>query len=149
MAINHTTLLGYLQANYPSELAAGDDGAIFAAMSATAPETVIGSVTVSQFATWAATGPRSAIESHATNAASPLNASALSLRDFLSGSMPIFDLALPGLQALVAAWVGAGAITQEQSDALYALAQQPQTVAERDGFAGLSFDDIVAARSLA
>lgn len=146
--INLPDLLGYLQANYPDELAAGDDGAIFAAMTATAPETVTGAISPGKFATWAATGPRSAIESHAANLASPLNASALSLRDFLAGSMPEFDLSLPGLQGLVAAWVGAGAITQEQSDNLYALAQRSQTIAERDGFAGLRFDDIVAARAM-
>lgn len=146
--MNHQDLLGYLQVNYPDELAAGADGVIMALMTQTAPETVTGSVSVSQFAIWAASGPRVAIEEHAVSESSPLRPSALTLRDFLAGSMPMFDLNLPALQATVAAWVAAGAITQQQSDDLYALAQHSQTIAERDGFVGLTFDDIVMARGL-
>lgn len=142
MAINHAELLAYLQAHYSTELAAGADGVIMALMTQTALETVTGSVSVSQFAIWAAAGPRTAIEDHAANKASPLRPSALTLKDFLAGSMPFFDLHLPALQATVAAWVGAGAITPEQSAALYAIAQRPQTVAERDGFASITEIDI-------
>lgn len=147
--IDLSDLLGYLQTNYPDELAAGDDGAIYAAMSATAPEAKTGMVSRAFFAIWAAsTGARAAIEDHAANVSSPLRPSALALRDFLSGAADAFDCANPTNAGLVAAWVAAGAISQADSDALFALAETPQTIAERDGFAGLRFDDIVAARSM-
>lgn len=141
--IDLAALLAYMQANYPDELAAGNDGAIYAAMSTTAPETKTGMVSRAFFAIWAAsTGARAAIEDHATNPVSPLRPSALALRDFLSGAADAFDCAHPTNAGLVAAWVAAGAISQADSDALFALAQQPQTIAERDGFAGLRLVDI-------
>lgn len=143
MTINHSDLLGYFQTNYPDELAAGDDGAIFAAMTAMAPEAKTGMVNRAFFAIWAAsTGARAAIEDHATNPASPLRPSALALRDFLSGAADAFDCAHPTNAGLVAAWVAAGAISQADSDALFALAETPQTLAERDGFAGVDVIDI-------
>lgn len=144
--IDPSDLLGYLQENYPDELAAGDDSAIFAAMTAIAPETKTGMVNRAFFAIWAAsTGARAAIEDHATTPASPLRSSALALRDFLSGAADAFDAANPTNAGLVAAWVSAGAISQATADALFALAEQPQTIAERDGFAGLRLADIAEA----
>lgn len=146
--ISPALLREYLVTNFPEQFAAGDDGAMLAGMMDSGG-TKTGGVSPGAFATWAASGPRSAIEDHAVDPTSPLRASALALRDFLGGSMPVFDLALPETSALLTAWTAMGAITQEQHDSLITIAQHPITVAERDGFSGLTMDDIVAARSLA
>lgn len=142
--IDIDALRTYLATNYPTEIEAQDADGIYAALSATGGTTA-GSVTPGVFATWAASGPRAVIEDHATNPASPLRASALALRDFLAGSMPVFDIATPAVGAMLDAWEMAGAITVEQHDALIALAQKPVTVAEMNGFPGLTITDVKTA----
>lgn len=95
---------------------------------------VAGSVSRAQFAVWAASGPRAAIEDHATNAASALRASALSLRDFLLGAGSTdLDLADPAVAQLLDAWVAASAITAEQRDALLAIGARTISRAEQIG----------------
>lgn len=85
------------------------------------------------FAVWCgATGLRAAVEDHAGNVDSPLRSAALTIRDFLGGAAETIDFALPGNQQMLAAWQQAGAITQEQADALMALGREPDPVAEMD-----------------
>lgn len=144
--MNLSLLKTYLIEHYPTEVAEGNDFAIFNSMSEIAPETITGSLSASAFATWAAEGPRTAIKIHANNLNSPLNPSALSLEDFLTGSMPAFELGGSlKLQQMVGAWLAAGAITQQQYDSLFSLAQKEQTIAERDGFTDLRLEHIAEA----
>lgn len=92
-----------------------------------------GRVLRADFAVWAgATGLRAAIEDHAANTNSPLRSSALTLKDFLAGAAETIDPTLEGNLQMLAAWKGAGAITQEQVDALLALGALPDPVSEFD-----------------
>lgn len=148
--IDSSMFKAYLLTNYPAELAAGADGSIFAAMQAIAAETVTGSVSRARFIVWAAsTGMRAVIEDLANDAQSPLRASALALRDLVQGASDALHLSDPTNLALLGAWEAAGALSAANKASLLALAQTPQTVAERDGFAGLAFGDIVEARTRA
>ena len=94
---------------------------------------VAGPVSRSAFAVWAASGPRAAIEDHAADKTSPLRASALSLRDFLTGQSESLDLSDPSVAALLSAWVAAGAITANQHAALMALGARTISRAEQAG----------------
>lgn len=85
------------------------------------------------FAVWCgATGLRAVVEDHAGNVNSPLRSAALTIRDFLAGAAESIDFSLAGNQQMLGAWQQAGAITQEQADALLALGQEPDQVAEMD-----------------
>lgn len=85
------------------------------------------------FAVWCgSTGLRSTVEDHAADAASPLRAAALTIRDFLGGAAESIDFALAGNQQMLAAWQVAGAITQAQVDELLALGVEPDPVTELD-----------------
>lgn len=91
---------------------------------------VVGSVSRSRFAMWCgATGLRAAIADHAANQASQLRSIALTLEDFLLGGVADeLHLSDPVNQAMVGAWVQAGALTQPQADELIALATTQQPV---------------------
>ena len=91
---------------------------------------VVGSVSRAKFAMWCgATGVRVAIEDHAANPASPLRASALTLKDFLLGGVAdSLHIADPMNAAMLAGWIAAGAITQAQADQLVAMATTQEPV---------------------
>jgi len=94
------------------------------------------------FAVWCgATGLRAAVEDHAGNVDSPLRSAALTIRDFLGGAAESIDFGLAGNQQMLAAWQMAGAITQEQADALMALGHEPDPVAEMDVRRAIWLDD--------
>lgn len=94
-----------------------------------AGRTRLGTVSVVDFASWAAaTGMRAVIEDHAANAASPMRSIALALRDVLTGATGGIRLDLPVNQQMLAAWVTAGELTTANRDALLALAQQDDPV---------------------
>ena len=94
-----------------------------------AGRTRLGTVSVGDFASWAAaTGMRAVIEDHAANAASPMRSIALALRDVLTGATGGIRLDLPANQQMLAAWVTAGELTAANRDALLALAQQDDPV---------------------
>lgn len=94
-----------------------------------AGRTRLGTVSVGDFASWAAeTGMRAVIEDHAANAASPMRSIALALRDVLTGATGGIRLDLPVNQQMLAAWVTAGELTTANRDALLALAQQDDPV---------------------
>ena len=94
-----------------------------------AGRTRLGTVSVGDFASWAAaTGMRAVIEDHAANAASPMRSIALALRDVLTGATGGIRLDLPANQQMLAAWVTAGELTAASRDALLALAQQDDPV---------------------
>jgi hypothetical protein len=88
-----------------------------------------GSVSKAQFAMWCGkTGMRAAVEDHATNAASPLRSSALTIKDFLVGPVGSIDFAEPANVMMLNAWVGSAAITQAQADELLALGATPDPI---------------------
>jgi hypothetical protein len=88
-----------------------------------------GSVSKAQFAMWCGTtGMRAAVEDHATNAASPLRSSALTIKDFLVGTVASIDFAEPANVMMLNAWVGATAINQAQADDLIALGAAPDPI---------------------
>lgn len=143
-----SALKTYLQTNYATQLAAGDDGAIWGLMQSSGG-TKVGSIAKGDFVVWAAsTGVRATIEDLCNSTGNPLRPSALALRDFFMGSAPSFAADSSANSGLISAWVTAGAITQAQANSLMSLAQQPITVAERDGFAGITITDIANARTL-
>lgn len=76
------------------------------------------------FSVWVGkSGLRAAIEDHASNAQSPLRSIALTIKDFLQGSVPDFiDFSIPDNLTMLDAWVTAGAITTDQKNQLLALA---------------------------
>lgn len=93
-----------------------------AAMLSPLRQPVLGTVPTEQFAAWAAsTGMRAVIEDKAAAAGDPLRASALALRDVLMGSIPGIRLDHAGNQAVLTAWVTAGALSQANRDSLTAL----------------------------
>lgn len=103
-------------------VAARNDAAIAAALSATRPART-GSVTRNQFAIWCGqTGMRAKIEDHAANKTSPLRDIALLCRDMLQGGPDTLDLGNPANVAMLTAWVSAGELSQVHADALIALA---------------------------
>jgi hypothetical protein len=129
--MDYTALNTYITSDpaFADMVAIGDDEGIAQEInSRTTP--VVGAVSRSKFAMWCgATGVRVAIEDHAANNASPLRASALTLKDFLLGGVSdALDLADAMNQAMLAGWVYAGAIAQEQADDLTAMATTEQPV---------------------
>jgi hypothetical protein len=88
-----------------------------------------GSVSKAQFAMWCGTtGMRAAVEDHAANAASPLRSSALTIKDFLVGTVASIDFGEPANVMMLNAWVSASAITQVQADDLIALGATPDPI---------------------
>lgn len=104
---------------------------IAAALSA--GRTRLGTVSVGDFASWAASiGMRAVIEDHAANVASPMRSVALALRDVLAGNIGGIRLDLPANVAMLAAWVAAGELSTANRDALLALATEPDPVPTND-----------------
>lgn len=102
----------------------------------------MGTVSVGDFASWAAaTGMRAVIEDHATNAASPMRSVALALRDVLTGNIGGIRLDLPANVEMLAAWVSAGLLSAENRDALLALATTPDPVDEFEVRCAIYADD--------
>jgi len=102
-------------------LLTGNVGAIAAMLSA--GRTKLGTVSVGNFALWAAaTGMRAVIEDRAANVQSPLRSIALALRDVLVGGTDGIRMDLPGNAAMLGAWVAAGELSTANRDALLALA---------------------------
>ena len=97
----------------------------------------------SVFAMWAgATGLRAAIQDAASAVGNPLRSSALTLLDFLQGGVATgIELNRPENQAMMAAWVSAGAITSEQVAQLQEFAVQAAAI--------ISLDDVSNALNLA
>lgn len=106
-----------------------NDVAIAAVISARRPA-IVGELSVSTFASWAAASNlRAAIEDHAADRNSQLRSIALALRDRLQGSMDgSISMQKPANQQMLQAWVQAGAITAAQRDELLALASRANTV---------------------
>jgi hypothetical protein len=114
---------------YADWIANGNDQQIADALNATT-RPVVGSLSRSRFSMWCGvSGLRAAIADHAANPASPLRAVALTVQDFLLGGVAdSIDFADPANQAMLQAWVQAGALTQAQVDELLALATTQQPV---------------------
>jgi hypothetical protein len=104
----------------------------------------IKSVTTSAAKTWAASGPYAAIVDAANMAGHPARASALVVRDAFASGDPI-HMEDPNIQALFANWITANVITQEQHDALIAMAMQPASRAEVLGLPFVTEQDLIAA----
>lgn len=107
---------------------------------------VVGSVSRPDFVIWAAAGPRAVIEDTALNPDSPFRASALALRDFVSGNSESLDLSNAGVRALLFAWTANGLITPAQHDALVALATHTVSRAEELGLTDASANAVLEAR---
>ena len=84
----------------------------------------VGGVSRAKFAMWCGvTGLRAAIADHAANPQSPLRSVALTIQDLLLGGVASeLDMADATNQAMLGAWVHAGALTQTQADDLTAMA---------------------------
>ena len=130
--IRDEILSGPLAAELADHVSAGNDGAIADALNRTRYPAV-GSVSRARFAIWAAAGPRAAIEDNAANPASPLRASALTLKDFLTGAADSLDLGDQSVAAMLSRWLAAGAINQVQHDQLIALGAVEISRAEQAG----------------
>ena len=106
------------------------DNTLAASLSATLPG-VLGSVSVPVFVAWAAsTGLLAAIETAAATPTSPLYNAALAIKTMMGWQTGALDLSNSGPvgtgnQAMLAAWVTAGALTAAQQAALLALATGP------------------------
>jgi hypothetical protein len=114
---------------YAEWVANGNDQQIADALNATT-QPVVGSLSRSRFSMWCGvSGLRAVIADHAANPASPLRAVALTVQDFLLGGVAdSIDFSDPANQAMLQAWVQAGALTQVQVDELLALATTQQPV---------------------
>lgn len=87
-----------------------------------------------RFAMWCGkTGLRAAIQDHADTPESPLRSIALTVIDFLRGSADSVDMAEAANQAMLTAWLTAGAISQEQHDELLAISVRTISRAEQAG----------------
>ena len=107
-----------------------------------AGRTRLGTVSVGDFASWAAaTGMRAVIEDHAANAASPMRSIALALRDVLTGATGGIRLDLQTNVDMLAAWVSAGLLSTANRDALLALATTPDPVPEFEVRCAIYADD--------
>lgn len=94
---------------------------------------VVDSVSVAEFASWAAeTGMRAVIEDHATDKASPLRSVALALRDVLSGAVGSISFARPANMQMLGAWQQAGSINASQKAQLLALATKPAPLTDNE-----------------
>lgn len=107
---------------------------------------VVGSVSRPDFVIWAAAGPRAVIEDIALDLASPFRASALALRDFVSGNSESLDLSNASVRGLLTAWATSGLITQVQHDSLIALATHTVSRAEELGITDASANAVMEAR---
>lgn len=95
--------------------------------------TRLGTVSVGDFASWAAaTGMRAVIEDHAVDLQSPMRSIALALRDVLNGATVGIRMDLAANQQMLDAWVASGALTVANRDALLTLATVPDPVATND-----------------
>ena len=96
---------------------------------------VLGIVSTERFQAWCArTGMRAQIQDAATTAGDPLRSVALTLLDVLGGGAPGgVDLAYPGNQQMLGAWVTLGRLAQLQHDELVALATSLVSRAEEIG----------------
>lgn len=135
---------GPLAAELAPHVAAGNDGAIAEILN-TPRYAAVGPVSRAHFAIWAASGPRSAIEDHATNPNSPLRASALTLKDFLIGAADSLELDNASVAEMLSGWLDAGAITQGQHDALLALGARTISRAEQIGMENITAADVARA----
>lgn len=108
---------------------------------------VPGRIARADFAVWCgSSGLRAVVEDTATTAGHPLRSAALTLLDFLRGGVAeSIDLALPGNQAMLAAWVSAGAITQGQADELVTLSHRLISRAQQIGLAPVGALDVQGA----
>lgn len=106
-----------------------------------------GRIARADFAVWCGTsGLRAVIEDTATAAGHPLRSAALLLVDFLRGGVAeTIDLALPSNQAMLAAWVGAGAITEVQRDELVGISNRLVSRAEQLGLGLVTVADVQGA----
>jgi hypothetical protein len=91
---------------------------------------------------WAATGPYARIVDASNNAEHPCRASCLVIRDSFACGDPI-HIEDPELQGMLAAWVQHGVATQQEVDALYALAQVPASRADKIGIPAPTARDII------
>jgi hypothetical protein len=114
---------------YADWIANGNDQQIADALNAiTKP--VVGKLSRARFSMWCGiTGLRAVIADHAANPASPLRSVALTVQDFLLGGVAdAIDFADPVNQAMLQAWVQAGAITPEQVNELLEMATTQEPV---------------------
>lgn len=117
-----------------------DTQAIADAMSA--GRTKLSTVSRAWLATWAAgTGMRAVMQDVSTTPGHPLRSIALATLDVLAGAADGIDFSVPANVASVQAWVTAGAMPQEQADALFALGTVPDPVDEMDVRRAVYHDD--------
>lgn len=141
--INHSLLKEYLQTNFPTELAEGDDGAIYAAMQATAPETKFVETWVTARTVMNTLGASAgAAFLDKLEAVAAVTSPVKWAMKFMEGTgIDVGSLATRA-QLNYLADNEVGGITRAEVDPVIALAEAPQTIAERDGFAGLLITDI-------
>ena len=104
------------------------------------------SVSRPDFVIWAAAGPRATIEDVAQDSSNPFRASALSLRDFVSGNSESLDLSNASVRYLLTAWTTNGLITQAQHDNLIHLATHTVSRAVELGITDASANAVMEAR---
>jgi hypothetical protein len=107
---------------YAALTAANNDEAVAALLNETMMA-VVGEISRSDLATWAAaTGMRAKIEDVSKDAESPLRSSALAIIDVLKGASAGIDLAKPTNMGILDAWESATLLSAEDKAAFVALA---------------------------
>lgn len=117
---------------YAPLIAAKNDEGVSALYNA-ATVAVVGEIERADLATWAAsTGMRAVIEDTATSTTSTLRASALGIRDVLSGASTGIDLAKSQNMALLDGWETAGILSADNKASFIALATHniPRSVSQ-------------------
>jgi hypothetical protein len=111
----------------------------------TAPiATMTGPLRTTTAKAWAARGPYARIVDASNDAEHACRASCLVIRDSFACGDPI-HIEDPDLQFMLAMWVQHGVATQQEVDALYALAQAPASRADKIGIPAPSARDIIDA----
>lgn len=123
--MNYPALKAYIEADptFAGWIAGGNDQQIADEINKRTVSAVR-DVSKAVFAMWVGgSGLRGAMEDHANNSQSPLRSIALTLKDFLQGSVAdSIDFSITDNVAMLDAWVAAAAITPTQKNELLALA---------------------------
>lgn len=146
MTLKDEILAGPLVAELADAWAGGADATIVTILNQPRYD-VYGDVSRAVFAMWCgSTGLRTVIQQHADNLASPLNAAALTILDFLRGGVAeSIDFAIDDNQQMLGAWVSADGISQAQADELLAMSLHKISRAEQAGLV-VNVDTVSEAR---
>lgn len=131
---------------YAAHLSAGELGAVCDLLNAQS-QTAPGELSAARAITWAASGPMAKIVDTSNDTASPARASCLAFLQSLKSGMPV-DMTNSGIVELFAGWVGAGVITQAQSDAAFDLAKRPASRADVLDLPAVTVEDIHASGAI-